>query len=91
MKTYAQVDVKIHVFLTWALVGDEWSASRPVHFTSRERAPGTHCIGGWVGPRTGLEDMEKRKFLSLMGLELRCLGRPPCSLSLYQLSYPCSP
>jgi hypothetical protein len=21
------------------------------HFTPRERAPGTHCIGGWVGPR----------------------------------------
>jgi hypothetical protein len=25
----------------------------------RERAPGTHFIGGWVDPRAGLDDMEK--------------------------------
>jgi len=25
----------------------EWSASRPGRFIHRERAPGTHCIGGW--------------------------------------------
>jgi hypothetical protein len=31
--------------------------------------PGTHWIGGWVGPRAGLDDMEKRKFLTLPGLE----------------------
>jgi hypothetical protein len=29
-----------------------------------------------VGPRTGLDDTEKRKFLPLPGLELRPLGRP---------------
>jgi hypothetical protein len=29
-----------------------------------------------VGPRTGLDDMEKRKFLPLPALELRPLGRP---------------
>jgi hypothetical protein len=28
MKTYGGVDVKIHIFLTSALVGGEWSASR---------------------------------------------------------------
>jgi hypothetical protein len=28
MKTYGGVDVQIHVFLTSALVGGEWSASR---------------------------------------------------------------
>jgi hypothetical protein len=42
----------------------------------RERAPGTHCIGGLVDPRAGLDDMEKWKFLTLPGLELRPLGRP---------------
>jgi hypothetical protein len=26
----------------------KWSASHPSHFTSRERAPCTHLIGGWV-------------------------------------------
>jgi hypothetical protein len=32
--------------------------------------PGTHWIGGWVDPRAGLDDVEKRKFLTLPGLEL---------------------
>jgi hypothetical protein len=41
-----------------------------------ERAPSTHSIGGWVGFRTGLDDVEKRKFLTLPGLKLRPLGRP---------------
>jgi hypothetical protein len=40
-----------------------------------------------VGPRAGLDDMEKRKFLTLQGLELRPLG-PASSYSLYQLRYP---
>jgi hypothetical protein len=31
----------------------EWSGSRPGRFTPRERTPGTHCIGGWEGPRAG--------------------------------------
>jgi hypothetical protein len=38
-----------------------------------------------VSPRAGLEDMEKRKFLTLLGLELRFLGRPARSQSLYRL------
>jgi hypothetical protein len=46
--------------------------------------------GGWVGPRTGLDDVEKRKFLILPGLELRPLGRPARSHSLYRPRYPCS-
>jgi hypothetical protein len=75
-------------FLTSALDGGEWSASRPCHFTPGERAPGTHCIGGWVGPRTGLDDVERRKILPPPGLELRPLGRPARSQSLYRLSYP---
>jgi hypothetical protein len=41
-----------------------------------------------VGPRTGLGDMEKRKFLTLKGLELRPLSRPTRSQSLYRLRYP---
>jgi hypothetical protein len=44
------VDVYIHVFLTSALVGDEWSASRLCRFTPGERALGT-LIGGWVDPQ----------------------------------------
>jgi hypothetical protein len=70
MKVYEGVDVKIPVFLTLALVGGEWSASRSSRFTPGDRYPSTHCIGGWMGPRTGLDDVEKRKFLTLPGLEL---------------------
>jgi hypothetical protein len=76
MKAYGGVDVWIHIFLTSALVEDEWSASRVCHFTPDESAPGTHWIGGWVDPRAGLDDVEKRKFLALPGLELRPFGRP---------------
>jgi hypothetical protein len=43
-----------------------------------------------VGPRAGLDDVEKKKFLTLTGLELRPLGRPARSQSLYRLRYPSS-
>jgi hypothetical protein len=50
--------------LTSALDGGEWSASCPGRFTPREGAPGTHWIGGWVGPRAVLDAMVKRKIPS---------------------------
>jgi hypothetical protein len=59
MKTYWGVDVQIHASLTSALVGGEWSASRPCCFTS-----GSHWIEGWVGSRAALGNMEKLKFLT---------------------------
>jgi hypothetical protein len=71
-----------------ALVGGEWSASRPGRFTTGERAPSTRWIGGWVDPRAGLDDVEKRRFLILPGLELQHLGRPARSHSLYRLHCP---
>jgi hypothetical protein len=43
--------------LTSTLDGGEWSVSRPGRFTPRERGPGTHWIGGWVGPRAGLDTL----------------------------------
>jgi hypothetical protein len=82
MKAYGGVDVQIHIFLTLALVGGEWSASRPCRYTSGEWAPGTI---GLVGPRAGLDNVEKRKFLILLELELWPLGRPARSQSLYRL------
>jgi hypothetical protein len=71
MKAYVGVDVQSHIFLTSALVGGEWSKSRPGRFTPGERAPRTHWIGGWVDLRAGLDDLEKRKLLTLPGFELR--------------------
>jgi hypothetical protein len=88
MKAYRGVDVQIHIFLTSVLVGGEWSASRLGRFTPEERAPSTHWIGGWVGLRAGLDDMENWKFLPPPGLELRSIGRPARSQSLYRLLYP---
>jgi hypothetical protein len=58
MKAYGGVDVQIHIFLTSALAGGEWSASRPGRFTTGERATGTHWIGSWVGPRACMDDVE---------------------------------
>jgi hypothetical protein len=54
----------------------------------RGNGPGTHWIGGWVDSRAGLDDVEKRKFLTLPGFELRPLGLPVHSQSLYRLRYP---
>jgi hypothetical protein len=47
-------------FLTSTLVEGEWSASGPGRFTPGKGAPGTHCIGSWVGPRAGLDPGEKK-------------------------------
>jgi hypothetical protein len=88
MKAYGGVDVQIHIFLTSALAGGEWSTWRPWCFTPGETAPGVHWLGGWVVPKVGLDDVEKRKFLTLPGLELRSLGRLASSQSLYLLRYP---
>jgi hypothetical protein len=47
----------------------------PAVLYPRER-PGTHCTGGWVGPRVGLD----------RGLDPRTVQ--PVAQSLYRLSYP---
>jgi hypothetical protein len=72
-------------FLTSALIGGKWSASRPCQFTAEERATGTHWIGGWVALGIGLSLMEKRKILHC---RKSLPGRLDHSLSLYRLSYP---
>jgi hypothetical protein len=65
MKAYGGVDVLvyIHIFLTLALAGGV------VSFTPRPLypPPPTHWIGGWVNPRAGLDDVEKKKFLIYRG------------------------
>jgi hypothetical protein len=53
-------------FTISALDGSEWSASRP-----GERTPGTHCTGGWVGPRAGADTEVGGKILCL------CWGSNP--------------
>jgi hypothetical protein len=54
MKTYGEVDVQIQVFLTLALVGGEWSASRTCHLTPGERALGKKLDRRLGGPQSRL-------------------------------------
>jgi hypothetical protein len=58
------MEVQRHAFLTSELDGGEWPTSLPGRFTPRESAPGTHWIGGWVGPRAVLDTVVKIKILS---------------------------
>jgi hypothetical protein len=49
-----------------------------------ERAPSTHCTGGWVGTTAGLNTEARGKILSpLPGIEPRLPSRPACSQTLY--------
>jgi hypothetical protein len=88
MKTYGLEDVQTHVFLTLALVGGEWMASRSGHFTPGERVPGTYWIGGLVGTKASIDNVENRKILTL--LELRPLSCPAHSQSLLHYLSSCS-
>jgi hypothetical protein len=76
LKTCGSVAIKIDVFLISALVGREWSTSRPYRFTPGQIAPDTHCLGGRMGPRFGLNTMEKIKFLTLPGVEFQPVASP---------------
>jgi hypothetical protein len=57
------------------LVESGLSFSRPGRFTAVERTPGIHCTGGWVEPKTVMEEVERRKFLALSGLQDRPIGQ----------------
>jgi hypothetical protein len=49
-------------FWNSALDGGEWSASRPSHLTPGKRVLRPNWMGGWVGPRAGLDTVEKGKY-----------------------------
>jgi hypothetical protein len=57
---YVGVEAYLHSLLTSTLYGRQWSALRCGRFTIWVRAPGTHLVGGWLGPRAGLEVLENR-------------------------------
>jgi hypothetical protein len=72
--------------LTSVLHGGEWSASRPGHFSPRVRAPGTHCIGGWVDPEPVSTRWWEEKFLAPTGT--RIPDHPSRSPALYHWAIP---
>jgi hypothetical protein len=88
MKLYGGADVPIHVLLTLALAEGEWSASHPGDFIPPiwRSAPWTHQIGGQMGPRASLDSVEKRKFLTLLELDLHLFNNS--AHSQFQLRYP---
>jgi hypothetical protein len=64
VKAYGAVEVEIHPLLASALEA-KWSASGPDRFTSGKNT-GTRLMGGWVGPREGLDAIRKDKNLLAM-------------------------
>jgi hypothetical protein len=70
--------------MTSALDGGEWSASRSGRALPPGKDPFTHCTGGWVDPRAGLDTEVRRKILlPLPGIEHRSPSRPVRSQTLY--------
>jgi hypothetical protein len=61
MMTCGRVEIQLHGFLTSALDGGEWSASRPYRFIPGERATNAHWTGGWADSRVGLDAVAMRK------------------------------
>jgi hypothetical protein len=77
--------------MTSALVRGEWSAARPCRTLPRER-PSTHCTGGWVGPRAGLDRCGKSRPSGIRSPDrpVRSSVAIPTELPrpLYRQSYP---
>jgi hypothetical protein len=57
----------------------------PAALPPGKEPPRTHWIGGCVGPRAYLDDVEKIKFFNLPGLELRPFALPGRNQSLSRL------
>ena len=73
----AQLYSSFYLGARWKLVVN--ATPRPLY--PRER-PGTHCIGGWVGPRAGLDGCGKSRPTGI-----RSPDRPGHSESLYRPRY----
>jgi hypothetical protein len=58
MQVYGGNEGIVPPLLTSALDGGERSASCLCRFTLGDIAPGTPWLGGWVGPKFGLDSME---------------------------------
>jgi hypothetical protein len=70
MKTYGHGDINpriLDIIIIWSGQLDASAALPP------RKATSIHWIDGWVGLRTGVDNVERRKILLLPGLELQPL------------------
>jgi hypothetical protein len=71
-------------FLTSTLDGVSGQLHAPAALCPGEKTLLTHCTGGWVVPRAGLDtEVRGTILLSLPGIEPRSPGRPVRSQTLY--------
>jgi len=70
---------QLHLILTSALDGSEWSASHLSHFIPSKRDSSTHWTGACLGSRTSLVLLETRKFHPSPG---SCAERCPTNFIL---------
>jgi hypothetical protein len=66
------------LFLTWCCLGMGGKCHSPAALPLGKRS-NTHCTGGLLGPRAGLNGCDE----NLGPTGIRSLGRPTCSKSLY--------
>jgi len=68
------------MLLNWALVDVYGQLPAPLLYPLR-KSPRTHLIGGWVGPRAGLDAVVKRKLPVSAGNQIPLVH--PVGYSLY--------
>jgi hypothetical protein len=68
------VDEWIHVFLTSPILGANWLASRPCRSISRKSASGMYWIGGCVGYKPVVDNIDKELELRQLLYRLRYRG-----------------
>jgi hypothetical protein len=54
-------------FMTLTLDGSRWLHLRHYRFTTGDTVPGTHWIGGWVGPELVWKPLTRETFLTPAG------------------------
>jgi hypothetical protein len=65
MKTYGALEEWLHAFITSALDGGQWPASRHRRFNPRCKKPKYPWPAGWVGSRGSLGAVVNKKIISL--------------------------
>jgi hypothetical protein len=66
----------------------EWSSVTPLpRFTPGERNPGTHCTGGWVGLRAGLDTEDREQPFASAGNITRSCSLQSDTIPMHYNSY----